>query len=161
MSEYEHEYVQWVDCYGDHMTFRNPAQPLAPEQAELRRRVLALITTHPERFYMGDWVAERYASDDEHGTHAHICGTTLCLAGHAVVLSGLRTPPPDVTGMREDDPRMLGFLHYQQEFTKNTTRDAAMVLGLTQEEYTRHDENGLFYTSDELAVAWLREITPE
>jgi hypothetical protein len=43
---------------------------------ELAKLVLKQITTHPDTFRMNEWIAETP------------CGTTACIAGHVLLLSG-------------------------------------------------------------------------
>lgn len=103
---------------------------------ELAEKVLAKIEAHPETLNMSDWAAR----DD-------VCGTTLCIAGHAMIESGEYTlidhPVYGVDIAPVDGRRWTG---YEDEGRR--------LLGISDE-----DAQVLFYDVDnEDAVAMLRNL---
>lgn len=124
--------------------FRDPAVPLAPEQLELRKRVLKQIEYDPESYDMGDW--ERIYWERSYSP----CRTTRCIAGWAQYLAR------GEVNMRGTARRGI----------PDVTWDAIRLLGLTAAEFGTDDPDdrwfgpaaGLFYLDDEAALGRLREL---
>lgn len=81
------------------------------KNTELGRKIIDIIDTEPERFEMGHWgeVTE--------------CGTTACIAGHAMLLSGYTY---NVVHDRYERPSGTVVLH--------EAREAAKLLGMDEAE---------------------------
>lgn len=63
------------------------------DQRQLIQRVIDVLRSRPNAFYMGSWISEdasgqTLASPDAREWPEE-CGTTACIAGHACLLSGL------------------------------------------------------------------------
>jgi hypothetical protein len=125
--------------------FRDPATPLGPEQAELRKLTLKTIEADPRGLDMGNW--ERRKQPNQ-----HFCGTTRCVAGWAQYLAR--------GAVYADGDKALGI--------PPVDRDAIGLLGLTAAEYgagdlgphaldTVHD-GALFYLTEDEALERLREL---
>lgn len=131
--------------------FRDENAPIPFEALEVRRRVLKAIENEPDGFEMTHWILIR--PDD--GTQ-NICKTAMCIAGHAVLIAGMREIPADLFLMSADDA-----CAWLSSFEHNINRDAMLALGLSHREYYLHSANGMFYARNDKAVVveWLREIT--
>ena len=124
--------------------FRDPKTPLAPEQLELRKRVLKQIEYELASFDMRSWEKIIPGWGNQHGRES--CKTTRCLAGWAQFLAR-----GAVFEYGTDDRRIVP-----------VDDDAIALLGLTADEYGTDDlsdeGNALFYLSDDDALARMREL---
>lgn len=70
------------------MTLTLPDTDTTLTGVDLAEAIRRTINEHPERFDMGSWAADKRpgVQRDPHP----VCGTTMCLAGWAVVLNGGR-----------------------------------------------------------------------
>jgi hypothetical protein len=115
------------------------------ENKELGRLVIKQAEAFPESFYMGTWARETP------------CGTTACIAGHALLLSGYSVqfrPMMLLSGEVFPDKRAV-FLDPEGEVVI-CPQEARRLLGLSLQE-----ENSLFYADEESAIARLRELCEE
>jgi hypothetical protein len=107
---------------------RGPGVPATEEQLLLRKQVLHAAEAEPARFAMNAWEGESE------------CGTTYCLGGWAITLSGQRVTD-------------YGF------FTDlSIAQEAVTLLGLSLAEFCR-PEALLFFAPAAVALPWFREIT--
>ena len=116
--------------------FRDPAVPLSPGQAEMRKRVLKEIEKDPGGFDMSSW-------ESGWRTGCGQCGTTRCIAGWAQYLERGAVYE---NGLGRDVPSVWS--------------DAIGLLGLTFAEYTGEvaGDDDLFYMDDDQALERLREL---
>lgn len=89
------------------------------DNTELGRLVLKQVETEPETFDMRTWV------------HRTSCGTTACLAGHALLFSGytMGTEP-----LFEDGEWVFCFLDPDGQAVADPGRAAQQVLGMSYAE---------------------------
>jgi len=114
------------------LIFRDPATPLSLEQRELRKQVYKQIDADPDTFDMSSWES----SVDVTGAR---CGTTRCVAGWAQFFARGEVFPHDAVSVKQD---------------------AITLLGLTHDEYYCGGFV-LFYTSNERALAWMKQLAGE
>lgn len=76
---------------------------------KLLRRIQKHILEEPRRLDMGNW--KRTNMD---GLHAPPCGTTACIAGWALTLSG--KPLPQFDNIARDAARLIGVHHTQIQY---------------------------------------------
>ena len=124
--------------------YRDPEVPLAPEQLELRKRVLKEIENDPAAFSMSSWEAN-YHSFNLRTRAYDVCTTTRCIAGWAQFLARGRCTADD-DGVSSED----------------LENDAIALLGLTEAEFdppgNDQADDQLFYMNDDDALARLREL---
>lgn len=97
----------------------------------LMKRVLSYIKKHPKEWDQGAWGVQRPA-----------CGTAMCFAGHAIVMSGgkLIYDDPDSEGFRD----AVG-CRFPHRATEDIGDAAARVLGINN-----YDASDLFYYGNDL-----------
>ena len=96
--------------------------------AELGRKVLDYVTAHRDQFDMNVF-----------GEHVPACGTTACLAGWALLLSGYQITGFDLFA-RPDGTEVSG---------ETLSREAGWLLGIPAEEFDADGECPLFYVEDD------------
>lgn len=103
----------------------------------LMRKVLEHISEHPEEHDQGTW-AERTA-----------CGTTMCMAGHAVVMAGHQISWPGTLDDESSADFVTEPIVVDNETTRRIPAVAAHELGLTEEQ-----KDAFFYESGTIEDLW-------
>ncbi|MBB3752414.1 hypothetical protein FHT44_004926 [Mycolicibacterium sp. BK634] len=117
-----------------------------PAALPLARKVLDKITTEPKSFNMDVWCESPI--DD----NLNPCGTTACLAGWTMILSG------------EYELGKDGFpLELEMMSSADIEKAGARLLGLPLEEVVSVIEGGrsLFYSSEKVAIQRLQNLISE
>lgn len=98
------------------------------DNPELGRMILKHVDAFPESFDMA--------------TFFNPCGTTACLAGHALLLDG----GYELKGLRSDS--RPGFYRPDGSYVEDIELEALNLLGMAEEEYFDDNKPPVFYTGD-------------